>query len=147
MINHFISDFIITICFTILLTYLAYNCYQKYKESKEPQIKDLGASQTQLSQPIISSNEQVETTSHPILQSILESERSPFPKDKLKVMLYAVSTTIAMLLLRGSRSFRSIVGVEPCGIVYWILNILHFALCYLFAKSSAIKIFKVQEEK
>lgn len=58
--------------------------------------------------------------------------------------MYAVFATIMILLLRGSRSFTSIVGVEPCGIMYWVLNLFHMALCYLFAKSSAIKIFKIQ---
>lgn len=62
-------------------------------------------------------------------------------------MGYVVLTTIVTLLLRGSRSFQSPIGVPPCGVVYWVLNILHLALAYLFAKSSAIKIFKVQGEK
>ena len=62
-------------------------------------------------------------------------------------MVYIVLTTLAILLLRGSTSFESLVGVSPCGVVYWILNILHLSLSYLFAKSSAIKIFKIQEEK
>jgi hypothetical protein len=59
-------------------------------------------------------------------------------------MLYAVIVTIALLLFRGSRSFNSILGIEPCGFIYWLFNLIHVALCYLFAKSSAIKIFKIQ---
>jgi hypothetical protein len=59
-------------------------------------------------------------------------------------MSYAVVATISLLLFRGSRSFSSILGIEPCGFMYWIFNLLHVALCYLFAKSSAIKIFKVK---
>ena len=51
------------------------------------------------------------------------------------------------MILRGSISFHSLIGVSPCGVVFWIFNVVHLALCYLFAKSSAIRIIRVQGEK
>lgn len=146
MFNHYMSDLIITILFSVLLGYLSFNSYQKYQasvtqnqEAAEPLVSDI---------PLQTFNaDPVDATSHPIVQSILENQKATFPKEKIKVMVYAVLTTLILSLLRGSISFNSIIGVSPCGVVFWVFNILHMALCYLFAKSSAIRILRIQGEK
>ena len=87
------------------------------------------------------------TDLHPALADTLALNKSFFQKDKLKVLLYVIIYTVCLLLLRGGHSYSSWIGVEACGVGYWLFNITHLALSYLTAKSDAILQFKQQHEQ
>ena len=70
MLNHFISDLIITIMFTILLAYLFYISYHKYKESTQPSPQSIAINNYY---EALLAPDTIQPTSHPILQSIIEN--------------------------------------------------------------------------
>ena len=87
------------------------------------------------------------TDLHPALADSLEQNKALFQKDKLKVLLYVTIYTVAILFIRFGRAYSSWIGLESCGIGFWIFNATHLALSYLTAKSVAIQHFKQQHEQ
>lgn len=145
MLNKFLSEFAVTCVFVVLLTYLCYVSYAKYREfaQAETAISDLTNSMLQKDTEF----ELKVANLHPILAETIERNRSVFQKDKLKIVLYVVLYTVGILLLRGGKSYSSWVGIEPCGIGFWLCNFLHLALSYLVSKSIAIEQFKTEYEQ
>lgn len=60
---------------------------------------------------------------------------------KLKIFVYIAAYTVVILLLRGGRNYGSWIGLDSCGVGYWILNLAHLVLSYLIGRSVAIKNF------
>lgn len=62
----------------------------------------------------------------------------------MKIVLYTIIYTVAILLIRGGLKYQSIIGLEACGIGFWVCNALHLIISLLLTKSIAIQQFKMQ---
>ena len=74
-------------------------------------------------------------------------DKPSIPVSKLKNIGTFMALTIAFLLVRGSPHFESMIGISPCGGVYWVFNFVYLGAALLFAKKSAYEQFLVQEER
>jgi len=52
-----------------------------------------------------------------------------------------------MNLLRGGKKFKSIVGIERCSVIDWLLQLLYLVICGVLCKISVKKLLITQEIK
>jgi hypothetical protein len=63
--------------------------------------------------------------------------------------MYLVLFVLGMSLLKGGKGKISLIGVPPCGMLYWSFNFLVLAGCIFFLKkfTEDIKDYEEQKEK
>lgn len=73
----------------------------------------------------------------PALQAVLEEEYQLLPKRKLGFLMLLLLFVLFMILLRGSKSLDSVLGVDYCGFGYWFVYFLGLAGCgYAYYKAA-----------
>lgn len=50
-------------------------------------------------------------------------------------------------MLKGGMYYHSIIGIDPCGVGSWVMNIIIIILAYLFLQSFTIDIIEIEEKK
>lgn len=150
MLNHYMSEMMITVLFTLLLSFLSKAAYSKYKESLLLKDEEVDTSKDTVADPLHMLVLPLEGNSEtpfedPIVLSLIDREKSAIPKGKLKHLFYVMVTAIGFLLVRGSPKYPSVVGIPSCGILYWICNALFLLICFGFALTFSIHQFKIQE--
>jgi len=66
------------------------------------------------------------------LQVILKEDKELFPTQKLKIIAAMLAFTVLVMIVKGSKSADSLIGVGYCGAGYWIIFILGMIGCYGF---------------
>ena len=53
---------------------------------------------------------------------------------KLGEMFFLLITLIVLTSFKGSHKFPSMIGIEYCGMGYWVINISMFLICAYYIK-------------
>ena len=83
---------------------------------------------------------------NPLLHQLLEKEKQLFPFRKIKEIIGLLLGLLLLSLLRGTAKFPSIIGIEYCGIEYWLVFKLSIVLCG-YSSNRNIKICMELEEQ
>jgi len=78
---------------------------------------------------------------------LLDEDEELFPKKKLLIIGAMLTFNLFMLIIRGSKTSESLIGVDYCQTGYWILFILGLAGCYLFYRKGSRTVQKRLEIK
>jgi uncharacterized membrane protein YfcA len=123
IINLSIPQWLVLSSMTVLLAYLsidttktAFKIYTKENSSKNF-VKPL-----QEPNLIININQEKELT--PDLEKIYNSEKKTLPPRTLIKILLVFSIVIVTTFIRGSKNFRSIIGIDFCSDLYWIVSFI-----------------------
>ena len=65
-------------------------------------------------------------------KNILKEEYEIFPKKKLSLIFGLLLFTIVLAIVKGTRKFPSILGLEYCKVEYWSLFALGMIICLMF---------------
>ena len=60
---------------------------------------------------------------------IIQDEHKLFPIKKLGLIIALIAIIILLLLFRGTEKFHSIIGVQYCGVLYWLLLGVQILAC------------------
>lgn len=137
----------ITLFILFLVGYTTFTTYVKYSETKS-KLKDQSVSKngTHMVVPLHDSRVNVVPVGGR-LEEILMEEGKILPWEKLKVIMHIYAYTLIILVLRGGKSFDSLIGLERCSFGGWFCALLHLFLSYLYSKSIAIKQCQSDQEK
>lgn len=138
LINHFISELVITILFTVLLSYLSYDTYKKLKNYSEMSERNSQAVE------LVDRSHLDERESHqdPELKRMLQQDMNALPLDKIKIVVFIFAYTVLVLLVKGGQNYQSYVGLPSCSAGGYLLVAAHLALSFICAKAYAMKIFE-----
>lgn len=81
------------------------------------------------------------------LEQILERDRDPLPKDKIKLIAFVFLYTVLVLLLKGNNQFDSIVGISSCGFMGTLLIFVHLGVSYFCARRMSLDIILKDQRK
>jgi len=138
---------LITLFILFLVGYTTFTTYAKYSETKS-KLKDQSVSKNSghIVVPLQESRVNV-VPAGSRLEEILMEEGKVVPLEKMKVILHIYAYTFIILVLRGGKSFDSLIGLERCSVGGWFCALLHLFLSYLYSKSIAIKQCQLDQEK
>lgn len=54
---------------------------------------------------------------------------------------------IGLSLLKGGKGVDSLLGIPPCGIYYWIVNLIIIVVCLVMSKRFSLEMLNFEEEK
>lgn len=147
ILNNFLSEMLITVFILFLVGYTTFTTYAKYSETKS-KLKDQSVSRTGAHMVVPLQESRINVV--PVggrLEEILMEEGKLVPWEKLKVIMHIYAYTFIILVLRGGKSFESLIGLERCSVGGWFCALLHLFLSYLYSKSIAIKQCQLDQEK
>lgn len=107
------------------------------ENGSETNTKDVKANNNKLSKFNIS---ELYNNKEALLKLEEEKDLKKFPLDKLFYMLSAYLVMIATSLIKGSDHFPSLVGVESCSAIYWVVYFMYIPFGVLFTVIMAKKI-------
>ena len=70
----------------------------------------------------------------PRLLAMIKADCEQFPTNKYIKMLITVIMFLVYSFLKGGRTISSLIGVEYCGVGFWILNILLGVTAFILLK-------------
>lgn len=71
----------------------------------------------------------IESKTSPELEAIIKEDQYLFPPQKIGLIAVLLSFIILTTLLRGSKEFGSLIGVDYCGSRYWMIYLLTLVGC------------------
>ena len=80
--------------------------------------------------------------------AIMREERNMFPRKKYQEIFMLLICMMALLVLRGNKTFSSIIGVEFCQSGYWMIYFLALGVCFYFGlRAKAIVLGEVEMKR
>lgn len=138
---------LITLFILLLVGYTTFTTYAKYSETKN-KLKDQAVSKNGEHMVVPLQESRINMVSvGGRLEEILLEEGKLIPLGKLKIILHIYAYTFIILVLRGGKSFDSLIGLERCSVGGWFCALFHLFLSYLYSKSIAIKQCLLDQEK
>ena len=74
-------------------------------------------------------SENLESEGSVKVSKIIEDEHKLFPMKKLGLIIALIAIIILLLLFRGTENFHSIIGIQYCGVLYWLLLVVQILVC------------------
>ncbi len=81
------------------------------------------------------------------LQAILKEDKQLFPPSKLLIVLSMLAFNVLIMLLKGSKSSGSLLGLDYCQTGYWFIFLLGLVGCYGFYRKGMKEVNKRLEIK
>ena len=74
------------------------------------------------------------------LKSIIEKEKTLLPNEKYFKILFILIMLTIFQFIKGGKGMNSILGIEPCGYLYQLVNIIMFFICICIVKRYSIEV-------
>eukprot|EP01017_Pseudomicrothorax_dubius_P030999 TRINITY_DN3912_c0_g3_i1.p1 TRINITY_DN3912_c0_g3~~TRINITY_DN3912_c0_g3_i1.p1 ORF type:complete len:461 (+),score=61.01 TRINITY_DN3912_c0_g3_i1:129-1511(+) len=148
--NRFLPELAILLTLVILISVLLQKVSAKATDVYKRENALLHAEAQRASEGGVPNYETITTVEPPSegeLKQLLEEEKDVFPFKKLRTSIILVFILIAFNLIKGSKRFPSVLGIEFCGGGYWGLTAMTIAICFAFYQYASARAVSVYESK
>lgn len=66
-----------------------------------------------------------------LTKSIAEKERTHKQWDKWVICMFILASVILVNLLRGGKGADSVIGIDSCSVVDWVIQVFYLGICAL----------------
>ncbi|KRX06345.1 hypothetical protein PPERSA_04958 [Pseudocohnilembus persalinus] len=162
--NHFLPSLLIMVILIYVLQNSATKTYKNYKklcaqeqnQQNEQQIPLIDMDKQEHNQqnldqefPQLQEQQEEQQTEEQKqkLEQIMEIEKNQFPKQKFLKMGIVLAIVVFLSLLKGGKGMASLIGISPCGFLYWIMNFIIIGSCFLLTAQFSKEMMAYEEEK
>lgn len=155
LLNSFLPPFLTLGCLVYLMVQSLKKIYrnariQREKENKPPQQQENpGVELRENSRQRLNSEyrEYLSVIHHPELQLIQMEEAMQFPWQKYREFIILLIIMMGLFVIKGTRTFSSLIGIEYCSLSYWLFYAMSIVVCLYFGKKDEKLVAEAQEIK